>query len=126
MNDGIDKGSDEGWKWNPIGSVATGLGPGANVRFVDIDGDGVSRAQRVRVVRSIMTNSCCSSLMTTSIYIPTAAQPSTEICTTQITRGPCGKPCPTPTLQGSIKDQKRLISTMSMGNMPLKHSYVRS
>ena len=43
LNDGIDEGSGDGWKWNPIGSSASGLGPGANVRFVDIDGDGVSR-----------------------------------------------------------------------------------
>ncbi|CAM1510067.1 Fc.00g004020.m01.CDS01 [Cosmosporella sp. VM-42] len=26
-------------QWDPIGSIATGLGPGANVRFADIDGD---------------------------------------------------------------------------------------
>jgi hypothetical protein len=29
------------WHWEPTGEIATGLGPGANVRFADIDGDGV-------------------------------------------------------------------------------------
>lgn len=126
LNGGIDEGSEYGWKWNPIGSIATGLGPGANVRFADIDGDGVSKVERVRVVRFIMANSCCCSLMIISTYIQTAPQPFTGICTIQITRGPSGKRCPTPTLLGSIKDQKRLTSTISTGNAPPKHSSVGS
>jgi hypothetical protein len=42
LNGGQDKAAVNAWKWTPIGSIATGLGPGANVRFADIDGDGVS------------------------------------------------------------------------------------
>jgi hypothetical protein len=42
LNAGPDPGTPEGWRWKPIGSIATGLGPGKNVRFADIDGDGVS------------------------------------------------------------------------------------
>lgn len=41
MNGGPSSSSANGWRWNPVGSIATGLGPGANVRFADIDGDGV-------------------------------------------------------------------------------------
>jgi hypothetical protein len=40
LNEGADEDFVNGWRWNPIGSIATGLGPGANVRFADIDGDG--------------------------------------------------------------------------------------
>ncbi|KAL4939991.1 hypothetical protein BDV06DRAFT_224534, partial [Aspergillus oleicola] len=40
LNEGADEDFDNNWRWNPIGSIATGLGPGANVRFADIDGDG--------------------------------------------------------------------------------------
>lgn len=32
----------EGWIWEGIGSIASGLGPSRNIRFADIDGDGVS------------------------------------------------------------------------------------
>ncbi|KAH8894324.1 integrin alpha N-terminal domain-containing protein [Thozetella sp. PMI_491] len=39
LNGGPSSGSN-GWTWNSIGSIASGLGPGANVRFADIDGDG--------------------------------------------------------------------------------------
>ncbi|TIC96910.1 hypothetical protein CH35J_007763 [Colletotrichum higginsianum] len=40
LNKGPDDSKAEKWLWDPIGSIATGLGPGANVRFADIDGDG--------------------------------------------------------------------------------------
>ncbi|KAI9170782.1 hypothetical protein HJFPF1_00255 [Paramyrothecium foliicola] len=40
LNEGPDSSRPEGWRWKPIGSIASGLGPGANVRFADIDGDG--------------------------------------------------------------------------------------
>lgn len=42
LNDGEDEGSEYGWKFNPIGEIASGLGPGHRVRIADIDGDGVS------------------------------------------------------------------------------------
>lgn len=34
-----------GYLYNPIGQIASGLGPGKNVRIADIDGDGVSDLQ---------------------------------------------------------------------------------
>jgi hypothetical protein len=34
-------------KFNPIGIIATGLGPGKNVRIADIDGDGVSKQNTI-------------------------------------------------------------------------------
>ncbi|KAJ6439023.1 Lipase 1 [Purpureocillium lavendulum] len=41
LNDGEDRVSEpHNWHWKPIGSIASGLGPGRNVRFADIDGDG--------------------------------------------------------------------------------------
>lgn len=40
LNAGSDAGFANGWRWNPIGEIATGVGPGANVRMADIDGDG--------------------------------------------------------------------------------------
>ncbi|KAK1526716.1 hypothetical protein CPAR01_13244 [Colletotrichum paranaense] len=40
LNKGPDESKAEKWLWDPVGSIATGLGPGANVRFADIDGDG--------------------------------------------------------------------------------------
>jgi hypothetical protein len=42
LNSGPSTSSGNGWDWEPIGSIASGLGPGTNVRFADIDGDGVS------------------------------------------------------------------------------------
>ena len=43
LNEGEDRASEPyNWRWKPIGSIASGLGPGRNVRFADIDGDGVS------------------------------------------------------------------------------------
>jgi hypothetical protein len=42
LNAGPDPTAPEGWRWRPIGSIATGLGRGKDVRFADIDGDGVS------------------------------------------------------------------------------------
>lgn len=43
LNEGEDEGfEDYGWKFNPIGEIASGLGPGHRVRIADIDGDGVS------------------------------------------------------------------------------------
>ena len=42
LNEGRDPANkDLGWKWRPIGSIATGLGPSKHVRFADIDGDGL-------------------------------------------------------------------------------------
>jgi hypothetical protein len=41
LNVGEDKGSEYGWKFKPIGTIASGLGPGKRVRIADIDGDGV-------------------------------------------------------------------------------------
>ncbi|KAJ4199065.1 hypothetical protein NW767_008648 [Fusarium falciforme] len=40
LNVGEDKGSEYGWKFKPIGTIASGLGPGKRVRIADIDGDG--------------------------------------------------------------------------------------
>ncbi|KAK2749084.1 hypothetical protein CKAH01_06581 [Colletotrichum kahawae] len=40
FNEGPDRSRPEEWRWNPIGSIAKGLGPGRHVRFADIDGDG--------------------------------------------------------------------------------------
>ncbi|KAJ6438913.1 Lipase 1 [Purpureocillium lavendulum] len=41
LNEGEDRASEPyNWHWKPIGSIASGLGPGRNVRFADIDGDG--------------------------------------------------------------------------------------
>jgi hypothetical protein len=42
LNMGPAPNTPEGWLWNPIGTIASGLGPGARVTFADIDGDGVS------------------------------------------------------------------------------------
>lgn len=44
LNDGPDPNFSTGWKFKEIGSIASGLGPGKNVRIADIDGDGVSAA----------------------------------------------------------------------------------
>lgn len=40
LNVGEDKGSEFGWKFRSIGTIASGLGPGKRVRIADIDGDG--------------------------------------------------------------------------------------
>ena len=40
LNGGADSTAPNGWRFTPIGQVASGLGPGANARFADIDGDG--------------------------------------------------------------------------------------
>jgi GDSL-like lipase/acylhydrolase family protein/VCBS repeat protein len=40
LNLGPDASTPEGWRWKPIGTIASGLGPGADIRFADIDGDG--------------------------------------------------------------------------------------
>ncbi|KAH8671546.1 hypothetical protein BX600DRAFT_496225 [Xylariales sp. PMI_506] len=40
LNGGPSTSDTDSWIWEPIGSIATGLGPGAIVRFADIDGDG--------------------------------------------------------------------------------------
>jgi hypothetical protein len=44
LNRGPSSSSGNGWGWEPVGTLASGLGPGAHVRFADIDGDGVSEA----------------------------------------------------------------------------------
>jgi hypothetical protein len=41
LNLGPDDSSSYKWLFNPIGTIATGLGPGHRVRIADIDGDGV-------------------------------------------------------------------------------------
>lgn len=40
LNGNAKAGAIDGWQWNPVGQIASGLGPGANknVRFADIDG----------------------------------------------------------------------------------------
>ncbi|PNP41723.1 hypothetical protein TGAMA5MH_06316 [Trichoderma gamsii] len=40
LNEGASTVNQYNWLFKPIGSIASGLGPGANVRFADIDGDG--------------------------------------------------------------------------------------
>ncbi|KAL6864240.1 SGNH hydrolase-type esterase domain-containing protein [Trichoderma novae-zelandiae] len=40
LNQGPSKANKYNWLFKPIGSLHEGLGPGANVRFADIDGDG--------------------------------------------------------------------------------------
>ncbi|KAF4982276.1 hypothetical protein FZEAL_2062 [Fusarium zealandicum] len=40
LNVGEDKDSDYAWKFNPVGTIASGLGPRKRVRIADIDGDG--------------------------------------------------------------------------------------
>ncbi|TLD05009.1 uncharacterized protein PgNI_09260 [Pyricularia grisea] len=40
LNKGEDRDFVNGWRWEPFGQIASGLGPGANVRIADIDGDG--------------------------------------------------------------------------------------
>ncbi|PNY28626.1 Lipase 1 [Tolypocladium capitatum] len=40
LNEGEDHSAPYNWHWKPVGSIASGLGPGRNVRFADIDGDG--------------------------------------------------------------------------------------
>ncbi|KAJ4208903.1 hypothetical protein NW759_013504 [Fusarium solani] len=72
LNVGEDKGSEYGWKFKPIGTIASGLGPGKRVRIADIDGDGV----RYRLF----------DVMTTSTSKTTAAPPSTETSTTLSTQ----------------------------------------
>jgi hypothetical protein len=42
LNEGPARDTPEGWRWKPIGTIASGLGPGTRVHFADIDGDGVS------------------------------------------------------------------------------------
>ncbi|KAF2162085.1 carbohydrate esterase family 3 protein, partial [Zasmidium cellare ATCC 36951] len=39
LNGGPDPTADNGWRFNPVGSIASGLGPGKNSRFADVDGD---------------------------------------------------------------------------------------
>ncbi|KAH7303224.1 hypothetical protein B0I35DRAFT_498648 [Stachybotrys elegans] len=42
LNLGEDEDFEEyGWRFEPIGTIASGLGPGGRVRIADIDGDGV-------------------------------------------------------------------------------------
>lgn len=40
LNLGAQDFEGYGWKWQPIGEIATGLGSGADVRFANINGDG--------------------------------------------------------------------------------------
>lgn len=47
LNKGEADDQDYGWKFNPIGEIASGLGPGHRVRIADIDGDGVSTCDLV-------------------------------------------------------------------------------
>ena len=39
-NFGPDSTAANGWRFEPIGTIAQGLGPGVNTRLADIDGDG--------------------------------------------------------------------------------------
>lgn len=55
LNDGEDKSSEYGWKFKPIGTIASGLGAGNRVRIADIDGDGVRlRAQPQNISSKLM------------------------------------------------------------------------
>ncbi|KAL8830972.1 MAG: hypothetical protein Q9170_005496 [Blastenia crenularia] len=40
QNNGPDPNSPDGWKWDGLGPIASGIGDGAGVRFADINGDG--------------------------------------------------------------------------------------
>ncbi|KAF5019289.1 hypothetical protein F66182_8707 [Fusarium sp. NRRL 66182] len=40
LNKGNDTESEYGWRFQPIGQTASGLGPGKNVRIADVDADG--------------------------------------------------------------------------------------
>ncbi|KAK3699765.1 hypothetical protein LTR37_016274 [Vermiconidia calcicola] len=40
LNKGPDDSDPNGWRWEPVGSIAAGLGPAKNARFADLDGDG--------------------------------------------------------------------------------------
>ena len=40
INHGPDPKADRGWKWEPVGKIASGLGAGVNTRLADINGDG--------------------------------------------------------------------------------------
>jgi len=40
LNGGANSEASLGWLWIPAGKIASGIGPGSEVRFADIDGDG--------------------------------------------------------------------------------------
>ncbi|KAH7006558.1 SGNH hydrolase-type esterase domain-containing protein [Fusarium venenatum] len=40
LNKGKDSDHEYGWRFQPIGETASGLGPGKNVRIADVDADG--------------------------------------------------------------------------------------
>ena len=49
-------------KYDPFGTIATGLGPGKNVRIADIDGDGVSLTMKAQMLRVGSANCICLSI----------------------------------------------------------------
>jgi hypothetical protein len=40
LNGGANAQANLGWVWIPAGKIASGVGPGSEIRFADIDGDG--------------------------------------------------------------------------------------
>lgn len=40
LNGGANSEANLGWLWMPAGKIASGVGPGNEIRFADIDGDG--------------------------------------------------------------------------------------
>jgi hypothetical protein len=40
LNGGANPQANLGWVWTPVGKIASGAGPGNEIRFADIDGDG--------------------------------------------------------------------------------------
>lgn len=92
-----DKSSSAyGWSFQPLGVTASGLGPGRNVRFADIDGDGVSSSRCFQPSTELAANTLPLSLTTISISRKMAARLSTEAyLRTPPTNGwPCQKLMP--------------------------------
>ena len=42
LNGGANSQASLGWVWYPAGKIASGVGPGNEIRFADIDGDGLA------------------------------------------------------------------------------------
>lgn len=54
LNGGHDTTAANNWRFNPVGQIASGLGPGVNARFGDIDGDG--KADWIQLMAGGKTN----------------------------------------------------------------------
>ena len=115
------------WGFESVGTIATGLGPGKNVRIADIDGDGVSHGIP-STHHPVYGCSVCKltsdllasphSVMIISISIQTVGPPSTATSTAQ--------PPPTQIVTGLCPRQTRLAlgsgrrksnSSTSMGKL---------